>query len=117
MNIDMLQTLKVISKNNILIGIIITILIAISVGINTSLAFVIGNIIATLNFVINGIVISFVLTKNKYGFLIGISFFARIAIVASFVIIFKNNPLELIAYLIALIVHQLSIILYRPRLA
>lgn len=116
MKVDTVQTLKGISKNNMLLGLIFTILIAISLGINGALAFFIGNVIATLNLIINGVVISFVLNKGKYSFLIGLSFFIRILIVSLFVIIFRNNILGLVLYLVALIVHQLSIIFYKPAL-
>ena len=116
MKTDVIDLLKCISKNNILIGLILVMLISISLGINASFAFIIGNIISTLNFIINGFIISFVLSKGKYSFLIGVSFLLRIFIVGAFIIIFRNNIIGLILYLAALIIHQLSIMFYKPSL-
>ena len=101
-----------IMKTNILLTIIATLLISLF-NFRFGVAFLVGSVIATINF--TAIVINKVISNRRGALKIQLSFVLRMLLILLFTLIFMKDVKELAFYLIGFILHQISIFIYTKK--
>ena len=109
MTIEMKALLKLVIKEDILFGSIIA-LIIFFINPKGALIFLLGIIIAMLNFVIRGIILDKSLNAGKGNVFSVVSTFIRISTVIIIALIFANNKYHLLLYLKIEILSHLQVI-------
>lgn len=104
------------SKLNSFLGAIIIPIILLIFNINIAIAFLVGNILSTLNFAANGIVIKLVLNEKISSLFMHLSLVIRLGTIVGIAYFFSERPLSLTFYVLALIVQQFSIIFYKANI-
>lgn len=104
------------SKLNSFLGAIIIPITLLIFNINTAIAFLVGNILSTLNFAANGIVTKLVLTEKISSLFMHLSLVIRLGTIVCIAYFFSERPLSLTFYVLALIIQQFSIIFYRANI-
>lgn len=79
------------------------------------MAFLVGSIVATINFAVNAIVIHKVINKRRGALKIQLSFVLRMILILLFTVIFMKDVKVLAFYLIGFISHQISIFIYTKK--
>lgn len=102
-------------KSNTFLGVIGAMILLIISDYKIALAFISGNLISTLNFSLNATIISKVFEKNKNRWLILFSYFFRITIIIFVATLFLSNPKSLTAYIAALVLQYVSILIYNKK--
>lgn len=101
-------------KINLIIGIFGALIIFTLLSIHPALAFLLGVVIACINFLLNGYVTERLLNPNKVkiSWFIYLSFFLRISIILCMSLFFINNIKSLIAYIIGFISQFVGLSIY-----
>ncbi|MGL5244482.1 MAG: hypothetical protein ACRC7R_04795 [Sarcina sp.] len=110
---DVLNLVIGISKINTIITIGVIVILMIFRKNNLVFPFVVGSIVSMLSFVLQALTTSILISKNKFVFLISVTSFARIILVALISILFVYNLPSLILYILGIILQQISIISYK----
>ncbi|WP_027632611.1 ATP synthase subunit I [Clostridium hydrogeniformans] len=106
--------IRVVMKYDIMLAFITSIIIAILYNLNYSFVFILGLIVGLLNFIVNSLVLDYMLGKKaKSPILNLISLFLRSSIICLIgITLFTYNKYYLIVYIIGVVSHFIAIILY-----
>jgi len=80
-----------------------------------SLMFLSGLALALINFIINGIITEYMLLKKKDKYVLStfLGFIFRVTVICSIaIIIYKNDPFNVVAYMLGYSFHFISLTLY-----
>lgn len=103
-----------VSKTNIIMAFLVALIISFF-DIFMAIAFVAGTITAIINFIANAFVIDKTfsgLKKKKAAILIQTSFVIRMLLILGVALLFRENYINLIMYLVGFIFHQVAIFIY-----
>lgn len=103
-----------ISKIDIILAFVTTLILAFF-SIDYAIAFFTGNIVATVNFALNGATISRYFTGKKSGLIIQLSFVGRMILILGISLLFRASYVNLVVYIIGFIFHQLAMFIYAQR--
>ncbi|NLZ35724.1 MAG: hypothetical protein GX889_12660 [Clostridiales bacterium] len=115
MSKEMNNLFKIMTKYDLIGGLILTIILSIFVNIKFSIIFLLGDIVSLLNAILSGIILEYALKNNKSLFLF-ITYVLRILIIVILGIPFLNSLIELIAYILGYLVHFIFQIIYWIRM-
>ncbi|MGL5616907.1 MAG: ATP synthase subunit I [Sarcina sp.] len=106
------KMISAISKIDILLSCILTVII-ILFNFYYGIAFFVGNIIAVINFAINGIVIHRSFNRKKGSAIsIQLSYILRMGVIIAVAFTFHNNFKALLFYMVGFIFHQVAMFIY-----
>ena len=111
MNAKIKSLVLSVMKTNILLTVIATLLISLF-NLKLGVAFLVGSIVATINFTVNAVVIHKVIKKRRGALKIQLSFVIRMLMILAFTLLFMRSVQELAFYLVGFIAHQISIFIY-----
>ncbi|WP_300260303.1 ATP synthase subunit I [Clostridium sp.] len=111
MNAKIKSLVLSVMKTNILLTVIATLAISLF-NLKLGVAFLVGSIVATINFTVNAIVIHKVIKKRRGALKIQLSFVLRMLMILAFTLVFMRSVEELAFYLVGFIAHQISIFIY-----
>ncbi|SHE67716.1 hypothetical protein [Clostridium fallax] len=109
---SMKQLVFGVTKINLILGSLITLILMLFLNKYTSIAFFVGIIISSINFVVSGFITYWVVSFKGAPFLMGLCFLIRITIIALIALPFSKNIHSLLAYIFGFIFYFVSLTLY-----